>query len=665
MAAGAIDKIRAAMAEGNGPRAADMMKMLRRTDKAVAATPAFRDLEEEIAELGKRVGPKITAAMTPDDIKATLKKEWAGLQTEIITPTKPGAAPPPAGTKDLPADVKAGKAGKGKGAAAAAAKTSAAATPTPSETTPLTSPVPAGNPSPGTSTPRIDTGAAAKVTASPATSATLTPEAATLAEQIAPGVTTQAASTAAKVGKAGKAATSSAAEGLAASVPSKTLTQLAAEEAAAMPVANMGPYAQSIAGRVPTTPLTAAAGEGPIAEGLAAKLAASANPPLLGPSGRVIGAAQSEQLLSGLPNYRGAGSLSNATTPLMEAQAAQMAKLTGIAGELESASSPLGMALAGVKATPRPGFGFLPSALANSKYLTETGELMPLAERLSAAGGIGGLAIRGLGGLAAAQTANQLVIDPLAKATGLNEHIAGGLKGATLGGAAGATLGAPLFGIGAVPGGLIGAGIGGLIGALSGGGGGAKGNFDESSMLAIPYLSDSDKQALIGRYRMSLFAGVPKSQAQDEAKQTALKMYDTAATEKQQYDHMLPNIMAIQGMAAGYAKPYYDDYKSSNDAQHAMAASAAASLPENQRAAALSYNDQRYNQNNQTAAAFGQAHLLSPAFYLQDALKQNAYSSGQPPLGGLGLSGALGTQGTGGGSGMDLTKLLAASGGKP
>lgn len=378
-------------------------------------------------------------------------------------------------------------------------------------------------------------------------------------------------------------------------------------------------------------------------------------PPMLGPSGAELGRAASMNLLNGVT---GAPSSNNLAAARLAASAsADQMKAMGIApaviGEADRGGAALGTGILAqadtignnVRARPRaaiPGLG----AFVDPRYLDpDTGVLQSTGQRLKTAGGVKGIGLRGLGYYTAAEAANQLAIDPIAKKTGMDPAISGGLKGATTGAALGAAVGAPFAGVGAAPGAAVGAGLGALVGVLRGGGGGSKGDFDTASIMALPGLPDSEKRNLANLYTMMVQMGTPAKEAQAAIRQKALDRYVSYQEEEAQYARVVPNIMALQGMAATFAQPYYKDFTAANDQQRAMADSMTAMLPENQRVSANAYAAQQQAQGQTTAAAFANSNLLAPAFYLQDALKQNAYSSGTPPLGGMGLSGALGVQG--------------------
>lgn len=342
------------------------------------------------------------------------------------------------------------------------------------------------------------------------------------------------------------------------------------------------------------------------------------------------------------------------SSPAAAALAEDLAAATGRGGLMARMGGVAGVSPAYISNIP--GLNRLPVA---ANMVDEAGALLGPKARWAASGKLGGLIGRGGTGLMASGLANEMIVNPLQERNIISDRVGGALKGGTTGAAIGAAIGSPAFGVGAGVGAAVGGGLGALLGALSGGGGGSKGDFDEASIMALPGLSDYDKQALITEYQFMLSSGTPKRQAQDTMRAKATQTFTQSQASNAAYARALPNIMALQGLTAAFARPYYDDYKAANNAQYSMAQQMATALPENQRGAALAYADTRRASNDQTAAAFGQANLLAPAFFLQDALRQNAYGSGAPPLAGLGLSGGLG--GAGGGGAGSLEELLAAS----
>lgn len=698
MAAQVIERMRAMLAEGNAPALLRAMEELPERDAKLAQTKAFQELRALLSEAIVRA--RLTTGMDPDTAKRRLAKAYKEIQAETIKaaeqtkkvpkPTNAGdltttatggtapadaAAAAPAATPTFPAEQPPGSAegtgktpGKGKGAGtqqrpsqgtsgASAGRAGlfdvSSVTPPPAPRTTSgpfaraladpSRPVPSST---GDAYTRargqiqaqfIDEHTRARAEAAQADQAkkrdkkaakTHTKQVASLQDEAARMLAEERAARAAGI------VTPAAAAAAATGTPD---LGAAAGRQVQQRLLGMGPLDPAMATANPTQGRLLLPGQVPVtnlANESILQNARTAATPAAAP-------AATHPLLRGLAPA--GASLAAATQPLMDAQAQQMAALNRIAAEADQIAPP-------VRPRPQsliPGIG---GRMVDPRTLNAEGLLRPLRGpegRLAATGKLGGIAARGTGGLFASSLANEFVVNPLQNAGMISPTAGAGLKGATVGAAAGAALGAPLFGIGAVPGAVLGGAAGGLLGILSGGGGGSKGDFDEASIMALPGLSDAQKNSLRMEYQFMLASGYPRKQVEATLKQKALQVFQQSQAERQQHETVLPNIMALQGMVAGYSKPYYDDFKAANNVQYDMARQMASALPENQRASALAYADQRKAGDDATAAAFGQNALLAPAFYLQDALRQNAYSSGQPPMAGLGLSGTLGVQGGG------------------
>lgn len=647
MAAQVITQALNLLAEGDILAAVRALTRIEATDKAIAKTKAYKDAMATVKEVGTRAG--ITRGMSVDERNARVKDAYTTYHAELTGTTKPKATTAKlAGAEDLPPPG-----GAAGGAAGAEVGGAAASGSTPAGTQPPGSPLPAANAPPkgkGALTGqrvsealadtaqrkggRVSVSRGTPLLTPLASSSPLTPGTAALLDDMAAAAT-----------KTGTAATSPLLNVASGQVRQRLL--------ASGPLAAAGDLDPTKARLNPAQlrPTATPLGPGPASSlaGRAAEQAAesTARQQLLASAART--AADQQRLLSGLAPVE-TSSLAAATRPLMDAQAGQVAALNKIAAEGDD----LATRIDAIRANPR---GILGRAVDPRLLNPSTGQILPLRERLAATGGKAGLLKRG--GLAA--TAGMFLAEPAigyAEDRGLDPTAASGLRGAATGAGIGATVGSIVPGLGTGLGAAVGGIGGGLIGILSGGGGGSKGDFDEASIMSLPGLSDQDKQGLITEYRFMIAAGIPKKTASAELQSKAIRRFGEVQQQQQQMATALPNIMALQGLTAAYSRPYYDDYRKANDAQRSIAQQMVSSLPESQRPSASAFAEQQYQGNNQTAAAFGQANLLAPAFFLQDALKQNAYSSGQPPLAGLGLSGSFGVQGGGGAAVPDALKQL-------
>ena len=614
MAAKVIERILKQLADGDLTSATVGLEALKANDPAIAKTPAFKDAESVhryiVDSVKNKAGKK---GLNKTEIAAAAKEAYkeAVAVPDAEVKTKATAKAPDtslaASAEELPpADTTPPKRTPLQSPGSAA--TAPASTKAPK--TPSAAPTGTGGTSPVTTPSQPSTG-------STSTRPRLSPAAARLVDDMAAATT-----------RTGSALTAGVQERLRGMGPLDPRGALARS-------ATLGQGARLGAGPVVAPTLE---------PGPSTPLSARPPPSRIPASWRTMAP---NQLLQGLaPSGQ---SLAAATDPIVRAQAAQMEALAATAAQADT----IGDNVRGRGASRIPGLAAAPG------MADDMGNLLPMRERFARSGKWAKAGLRG----GVPLVLGSLVADPVigqAEKQGLSPTLGNAARGAVTGAGIGAAVGAPVFGIGAGAGALIGGGLGGLIGALRGGGGGSKGDFDEASIMALPGLSDFDKQGLLTEYRFMQQMGIPKKEAGAQMQAKAMQRFQQSMEEQRKYETVMPNVMALQALTASYAAPYVQDYRAANDVQHSLANQMVGGLPADQRAAAANFANQQYAQGQQTAAAFGNTHLLAPAFFLQDALKQNAYSSGAPPLGGLGLSGGMGVQG--GGGAVDLKQLLAASG---